>query len=159
MSETLTNIPYEELIVGQSASLTRTVTADDVKIFAASSHDTNPAHLDPEYAAGTQFKEVIMHGMFSAGMISAAIGTRLPGLGTIYLGQDLQFRRPVHIGDTLTATITVLEKNDAKKWVTLETIVTNQNGDKVVVGKANVLAPAEKISRPAIAVPTVTVNA
>ena len=79
-------------------------------------------------------------------------------MGTIYLGQDLQFRRPVYIGDTITATLTVAEKNDAKKWVTLDCVVTNQNGDKVVVGKANVLAPSEKISREAIAVPQVSLK-
>lgn len=158
MSNIISNIPYDELAIGQSASLTRTVSAEDIRLFAAASHDTNPAHLDADYAAGTQFKEVIMHGMWSAGLISAVIGNQLPGMGSIYLGQDLQFRRPVRVGDTITATLTVVEKNDAKKWVTLETVVTNQNGDKVVAGKANVLAPTEKISREAIAVPQVTLT-
>lgn len=158
MSNTISNFTYDELTIGQSASMTRTVSSEDIKLFAAASHDTNPAHLDAEYAAGTMFKEPIMHGMWSAGLISAVIGTQLPGLGTIYLGQDLQFRRPVLVGDTITATLTVIDKNDAKKWVTLETLVTNQNGDKVVVGKANVLAPSEKITRAAIAVPTVSIT-
>ena len=158
MSTIISNIPYTELTIGQSASMSRTVSAEDIALFAAASHDTNPAHLDAGYAAETQFKHVIMHGIWSAGLISAVIGTKLPGMGTIYLGQDLQFRRPVYIGDTITATLTVAEKNDAKKWVTLDCVVTNQNGDKVVVVKANVLAPSEKISREAIAVPQVSLK-
>lgn len=158
MSNLISNIPFDELTIGQSASITRTVGAEDIALFGAVSHDTNPAHFDAEYAAGTPFKQVIMHGIWSAGLISAVIGTKLPGMGTIYLGQDLQFRRPVYIGDTITATLTVTEKNEAKKWVTLDCLVTNQNGDKVVVGKANVLAPSEKISREAIAVPQAVIQ-
>lgn len=158
MSTLIHNTPYDELHIGQSAAMTRTVSADDIKLFAATSHDTNPAHLDADYAAATPFKHIIMHGMWSAGLISAVIGTRLPGLGSIYLGQDLQFRRPVYIGDTLTATLTVTAKNDVKKWVTLDCVVTNQKGEKVVIGQANVLAPSEKISRTAIAVPHATLT-
>ncbi|MBR6026071.1 MAG: MaoC family dehydratase N-terminal domain-containing protein [Neisseriaceae bacterium] len=147
MNKIVENIPYDELVVGQRTELVHTTTEEDVKLFAAASGDTNPAHLDAEYAATTQFKQVIVHGMFSAGLISTAIGTQLPGIGTIYLGQDLQFRRPVYIGDTLTVSISVLEKNDDKKWVTLETLVTNQKGEKVVTGKANVMPPTQKVQR------------
>ena len=95
--------------------------------------------------------------MWSAGLISATIGTQLPGVGTIYLGQDLQFRRPVKIGDTVTAKITVLEKDDTKKRIILETLVINQNGEKVVMGKATVLAPAKKIVCAALPVPRVQI--
>ena len=157
MTDTIENFPFEELTVGQTAQMARTLTREDIAVFAAASLDTNPAHLDDEYAKNTLFGEVIVHGMWSAGLISAAIGTKLPGVGTIYLGQDLQFRRPVKIGDTITAQITVLEKDEAKKRVVLETLVINQNGEKVVVGKATVLAPAEKIVRPAIPVPQVKI--
>lgn len=157
MTDTIENFTFDELTVGQTAQMARTLTREDIAVFAAASLDTNPAHLDDEYAKNTLFGEVIVHGMWSAGLISAAIGTKLPGVGTIYLGQDLQFRRPVKIGDTVTAQITVLEKDEAKKRVILETLVINQNGEKVVVGKATVLAPAEKIVRPAIAVPKVQI--
>ncbi|MBQ9683300.1 MAG: MaoC family dehydratase N-terminal domain-containing protein [Neisseriaceae bacterium] len=157
MTDTIENFTFDELTVGQTAQIARTLTREDIAVFAAASLDTNPAHLDDEYAKNTLFGEVIVHGMWSAGLISAAIGTKLPGVGTIYLGQDLQFRRPVKIGDTVTAQITVLEKDEAKKRVILETLVMNQNGEKVVVGKATVLAPAEKIVRPAIAVPKVQI--
>ena len=157
MTDTIENFPFEELTVGQTAQMARTLTREDIAVFAAASLDTNPAHLDDEYAKNTLFGEVIVHGMWSAGLISAAIGTKLPGVGTIYLGQDLQFRRPVKISDTITAQITVLEKDEAKKRVVLETLVINQNGEKVVVGKATVLAPAEKIVRPAIPVPQVKI--
>ena len=157
MTDTIENFPFEELTVGQTAQMARTLTREDIAVFAAASLDTNPAHLDDEYAKNTLFGEVIVHGMWSAGLISAAIGTKLPGVGTIYLGQDLQFRRPVKIGDTITAQITVLEKDEAKKRVVLETLVINQNGEKVVVGKATVLAPAEKIVRSAIPVPQVKI--
>ena len=157
MTDTIENFTFDELTVGQTAQMARTLTREDIAVFAAASLDTNPAHLDDEYAKNTLFGEVIVHGMWSAGLISAAIGTKLPGVGTIYLGQDLQFRRPVKIGDTVTAQITVLEKDEAKKRVILETLVMNQNDEKVVVGKATVLAPAEKIVRPAIAVPKVQI--
>lgn len=157
MTDTIENFTFDELTVGQTAQMARTLTREDIAVFAAASLDTNPAHLDDEYAKNTLFGEVIVHGMWSAGLISAAIGTKLPGVGTIYLGQDLQFRRPVKIGDTVTAQITVLEKDEAKKRVILDTLVMNQNGEKVVVGKATVLAPAEKIVRPAIAVPKVQI--
>ena len=114
---TFSNITYEELTIGQTASMTRQVTADDVKAFALVTHDYNPAHLDNEYAEQSQFKGVIAHGMWTAGLLSALIGTKFPGLGTIYLNQSLSFRRPVHIDDTLTATLTVKSKDDGKKWL------------------------------------------
>ena len=104
---TFSNFTYDELTIGQTASMTRQVTADDVKAFALVTHDYNPVHLDNEYAEQSQFKGVIAHGMWTAGLLSALIGTKFPGLGTIYLNQSLSFRRPVHIGDTLTATLTV----------------------------------------------------
>ncbi|AUZ06434.1 MULTISPECIES: MaoC/PaaZ C-terminal domain-containing protein [Vitreoscilla] len=139
------NFTYDELSVGQSGGLEKTVTAKDVLLFAAVTGDTNPAHLDPEYAEQTMFKGVIAHGMYSAGLISAVLGTRFPGPGTIYLGQDLQFKRPVNIGDTLTVTLTVADKRDDKKIVTLACEVVNQDGKVVVTGNSTIIAPAISI--------------
>lgn len=155
---TFNNITYDELTIGQSGSMTRQVTAADVKAFAMVTHDYNPAHLDNEYADGSQFKGVIAHGMWAAGLISALLGTKFPGVGTIYLNQSLSFRRPVHIDDTLTATLTVKSKDDEKKWVTLDCQVTNQEGKAVVTGEAQVIPPSEKISRTAIKLDDITLK-
>lgn len=155
---TLTNYTYDELSIGQSASLTRQVTSDDIKAFAMVSHDYNPAHLDSDYADNTQFKGVIAHGMWAAGLISALLGTKFPGVGTIYLNQSLSFRRPVQVDDTLTATLTVSDKNDDKHWVTLDCQVTNQDGKAVVTGQAQVIAPSEKITREVIKLDDMTLT-
>ena len=100
------NVTYDELSVGQSARLLRTVTLEDIQAFAAVSGDINPAHLNPEYADATMFHGVIAHGMLGAALISALFGTQFPGPGTIYLGQELKFTKPVRIGDTLTVLAT-----------------------------------------------------
>jgi len=149
---TLQNFTFDELTIGQTASYTRTVSEEDVKLFAAVSGDVNPVHLDAEFAAGTMFKERIAHGMYTAGLISAAIAMEMPGPGTIYLGQNLRFERPVKIGDTITVTLKVLEKTPGKNFVQLDTTATNQTGKTVVSGTANVLPPAEKlrIDRPPV---------
>lgn len=149
------NLTYDELSVGQSAQLERTLGADDIRAFAAVSGDTNPAHLDPEYAADTLFHGVVAHGMWGAALISALLGTKFPGPGTIYLEQHLQFTKPVHIGDTLTVIATVLTKEKSHRRVVLDCQVCNQNGAVVVHGNAVVMAPATKVRRPAIAVPTI----
>ncbi|OEY65276.1 MaoC family dehydratase [Marinobacter sp. X15-166B] len=112
----------EDLSVGMTASLAKTVTEADIVKFAEVSGDTNPVHLDAEYAAGTMFKQRIAHGMLSAALISAVLGTRLPGPGAIYLDQHLSFRAPVFIGDTVDASVTVTEIDDKRRRVTLETI-------------------------------------
>ncbi len=114
----------EDLEVGQSASYAKTITEADVILFAGISGDDNPVHINAEYAAETMFKERIVHGMFSAALISAVLGTRLPGPGAIYIDQQIQFKAPVHIGDTVTATARVLEINHERRRVTLETICT-----------------------------------
>lgn len=158
MAEMIENVTFDELKVGDSRSLERTVTKEDIILFAAVSHDTNPAHLDEEYANNSMFKSVIIHGMWTAGLISCILGTRFPGFGTIYMGQDMQFRRPVRIGDTVKATLTVESLDPEKKKVVLDCLVTNQKDEKVLVGKATVLAPTEKIRREAIDVPKVTIG-
>ena len=130
----------EDLSVGQSAELVRAVTEADIVAFAAVTGDTNPVHLDADYAATTSFGERIAHGMLSAGHISAVLGTVLPGPGAVYLSQTLAFRRPVKIGAEVTAKVTVTAIDEAKGRVTLAT-VCQVNGKTVVDGEAVVLVP------------------
>jgi 3-hydroxybutyryl-CoA dehydratase len=137
-------ICFEDLHIGMSASTAKTITEADILLYAAVSTDTNPAHLNAEYAATTPFKERIAHGMLSAGLISAVLGTRLPGPGTIYLGQTLSFRRPVKIGDTVTATAEVTALDPEKKRATLRTICTVA-GKTVIEGEATVIPPAAPV--------------
>lgn len=155
MTETdlIENLTYAELSIGQSARLIRTLTLADIQAFAAVSGDTNPAHLDPEYANDTLFHGVIAHGMWGGALISALLGTQFPGPGTIYLQQDLHFARPVRIGDTLTVTVTVTAKDDVKKRVDLDCSVLNQNAERVLFGSARVLAPTQKVRRPRSSIP------
>jgi len=132
---------FEDLREGQSASLAKTITEADILLFAAVSTDTNPVHIDAEAAAKSQFGERIAHGMLSAGLISAVLGTRLPGPGTIYLGQTLRFRAPVKIGATVTATVEVTALDPEKKRATLRTICTVA-GKAVIEGEATVMVPS-----------------
>ena len=149
------NTTYDELSIGQSATLTRTLTLNDIRAFAAVSGDTNPAHLDPAYAEQTLFHGVIGHGMWGGSLISAVLGTQFPGPGTIYLHQDLDFTKPVRIGDTLQVTVTVSTKDDLKKRVELQCEVRNQHDEIVLRGMARVMAPVQKVRRPKIAVPQI----
>ena len=142
-TEWLENVTYDELSVGQSARLLRTLTQADIQAFAAVSGDTNPAHLNPEYANDTLFHGVIAHGMWGGALISALLGTQFPGPGTIYLEQNLKFVKPVRIGDTLTVTATVVSKDDEKKRAELDCQVINQKGAVVLHGTARVMPPTE----------------
>jgi 3-hydroxybutyryl-CoA dehydratase len=130
----------EDLTVGKCAELTRTVSAADLDAFAAVTGDENPVHLDAAYAATTSFGERIAHGMLSAGFISAVLGTKLPGPGAVYISQSLRFRRPVKIGDEVTARAEVAEIDWAKGRVTLKTDC-KVAGKVVVDGEAVVMAP------------------
>jgi len=130
----------EDLSVGQSADLVRTVGEADIIAFAAVSGDNNPVHLDADYAATTSFGERIAHGMLSASYISAVIGTQLPGPGAIYLSQALRFKRPVKIGDEVTARATISEIDTAKARVTLTTVCL-VNGKPVIEGEALIMVP------------------
>ncbi len=133
-------VAIEKLHVGMTASLERTVAPDDVERFAEVTGDSNPLHFDAEFAATTVFGAPIAHGILSAGYISAVIGTRLPGPGTIYLSQQLRFRAPVRIGDTVTARVTVAAVDRARRRVRLDTACVV--GDAVVLdGEALVLVP------------------
>jgi phosphate acetyltransferase len=151
----LKNFTFDELKVGESASLLRMVGRDDIDLFAAVSGDVNPAHLDTTFAATDLFGHVVAHGMWTAALVSAVLGTKLPGPGTIYLGQDLRFIKPVAPGDTITVTVTVKEKRPEKHIVLLDTSCTNQSGEKVLSGTATVIAPANKIEWPRSKLPTV----
>lgn len=128
------------ITVGTTASFTKTITADDIQAFRSASGDTNPLHVDAEYAARTRFKQPIAHGILSASVISAAIGTQLaPDSVVIYLRQNLQFRAPVMPGEEVTATVTATEVDAERSRVTLETKVTNAEGTDVVLGDAMVM--------------------
>ena len=142
----LANITYEEITVGQTASYSRLVEERDIALFAAVSGDVNPVHLDADFAAGTVFGERIAHGMLTGAFISAALAMELPGPGTVYLGQSLRFRLPVKIGDTVTVTLEVTDKQDRRNIVTLDCRAHNQAGKLVATGTAEVMAPAQKIS-------------
>jgi 3-hydroxybutyryl-CoA dehydratase len=132
---------YDQLSIGDSDRFSKTVTDADIYLFAGVTGDLNPAHIDEAYAQGTFFKTRIAHGMLSAGFISAVIGTRLPGPGTVYLQQSLNFLAPVRIGDTVTASAEVIEKIDAKRRIRLKTTCVNQDGVEVLSGEALVSPP------------------
>ena len=135
---------FESLAVGQAAEVSSLITSREVELFAEATGDRNPVHLDEEVAAKSQFGGRIAHGMLTAGLVSAAIASKLPGPGAIYLGQSLRFTRPVRIGDTVTVKLEVLEVIAAKRRVRLATICTNQNGETVMDGEATVMVPDER---------------
>ena len=149
------NRTFAELKIGDSASLTRQLTPGDITLFAVMSGDVNPAHVDAEYAKSDMFHEVIAHGMWGGTLISTVLGTELPGPGTIYLGQTFRFRHPVALGDTVTVTVKIAKKDDARHRVQLDCAVTNQKGEVVIDGSAEVIAPVEKISRERVELPDV----
>lgn len=155
--EYIENQTFDEIDIGQTASLQRVLTKDDILLFAAVSGDVNPAHVDEEFARSEIFQKIIAHGMWGASLISTVLGTVLPGPGTIYLGQTLRFRRPVAVGDEITVTVTAQDKNEDKHRVTFDCQCTNQKGDAVITGTADVLAPTEKIKRPKMVLPEVRV--
>ena len=126
------NRTFEEIQPGDRASLSRTLTTEDIELFALVSGDVNPAHLDPDYAATDMFHRIIAHGMWGGGLISAVLGTELPGPGAIYLSQSLSFLRPVGLGDTITASVEVIEKRPEKRIVVFDCRCTNQDGEDVI---------------------------
>ncbi|MDP3256724.1 bifunctional enoyl-CoA hydratase/phosphate acetyltransferase [Bosea sp. (in: a-proteobacteria)] len=154
----LKNRTFDELEVGESASLVRIVGRDDIDLFATVSGDENPAHLDAAFAATDLFGHIVAHGMWTAALVSAVLGTKLPGPGTIYLGQDLRFRKPVAPGDTITVTVTVQEKRPEKRHVLLDTRATNQQGEEILTGTATVIAPQHQIVWPRTKLPEVSLR-
>lgn len=154
----LENYPINELVVGQTATYSKTLTERDVILFAACSGDVNPVHLDKEYAATTPFGEPIGHGMWTGSLVSAAIATQLPGPGSVYRSQSLSFKHPVKIGDAVTVTLTVSEIKERVKLVTLECEAHNQDGKLIAKGVAEVIAPAEKLRIKGGEVPAITIG-
>lgn len=132
---------FEDLEVGMHDVYAKTITDADIVVFTGISGDTNPVHLNHEFAAGTMFEGRIAHGMLSAGFISTVIGTKLPGPGCIYVGQTLKFKAPVRVGDTVAAHCTVTELMPEKKFIKLSTQC--MVGDKVVIdGEATIMVPS-----------------
>jgi 3-hydroxybutyryl-CoA dehydratase len=129
-------LAYDEIKLGDGASRSLTITEAHIVAYAGLTGDVNPVHVDAEFAKQTMFGERIAHGMLVAGLISAVLGTQLPGPNSIYLGQELRFTAPVKIGDTVTAVVTVTEKRDDKKIIKLQTTVSNQRGEIVIDGSA-----------------------
>ncbi len=143
----LENRTFAEINVGDRAFVRRILTERDVRLFAAISGDVNPAHLDAEYARSSMFQDIIGHGMWGASLISAVLGTQLPGPGAVYLSQELKFLKPVRLGDEVTVSVTVRRKYD-KNRIAFDCECRNQRGEIAIAGEAVVLAPEEKVKRP-----------
>jgi phosphotransacetylase/acyl dehydratase len=148
------NRTFEEIEVGESVSLSRTLTKEDIELFAAVSGDVNPVHVDESFARDDMFHQVIAHGMWAGALISTLLGTELPGPGTIYRSQTFRFRHPVVLGDTVVVSVTVREKHPPRDIV-LDCRVVNDAGKVAIEGTADVIAPQKKIKRPRITVPEV----
>jgi 3-hydroxybutyryl-CoA dehydratase len=134
-------LTIKELNIGDKASFEKTITETDVYLYAGITGDLNPAHINQRESENTMFKGRIAHGMLTAGLVSAVLGMKLPGPGTIYLGQELKFTAPVKFGDTIKAEIEVIEKIEEKNRMKLSTICTNQEGNVVLKGIATVMPP------------------
>jgi phosphate acetyltransferase len=153
--ERIENRTFDEIKLGDAASLVRTLTEKDIEVFAIMSGDVNPAHVDAQFAQSDSFHKVVAHGMWSGAMISTVLGTELPGPGTIYADQTLHFHAPVGLGDTVTLTVKVAKKIAETRHVVLDCRATNQRGEAVITGTAEVIAPDKKISRPRVALPEI----
>ncbi|MEE2732673.1 MAG: MaoC/PaaZ C-terminal domain-containing protein [Pseudomonadota bacterium] len=151
----LENTPFDELVVGMTATYTKSVSEDDIKLFAILSGDTNPIHLDEEYAKTTPFGGCIAHGAMCAVIISAAVATKFPGPGSIYAGQEMRFKKPVRPGDTLTAHLELVEKKRRGNIVLIQNEIKNQNGETVFLGVSTVVAPTEKVVAKPVELPRV----
>ena len=151
------NRTFDEIEVGDSARTTRTLSLQDIELFAAMSGDMNPVEMDPAYARDAMFHQVVAHGMWSGSLISAVLGMQLPGPGTIYLSQDLHFHAPINVGDTIDAIVTVTGKDPLQQRVTLHCYVRNQYGVDVILGTAQVQAPIEKVRCSRVDLPDVQI--
>ncbi|MGD9591579.1 MAG: bifunctional enoyl-CoA hydratase/phosphate acetyltransferase [Candidatus Berkiella sp.] len=156
MVDYIENRTFDEIKIGDCATIKHTLTHEDIALFACVSGDVNPAHVDPEFAKSDMFHKIIAHGMWGGALISSVLGTELPGPGTIYLDQSLKFEFPVSIGDTITAIVTVVNKNPKNHIIELDCLCTNQTGKHVISGKATVIAPLEKVKRKRIELPKLT---
>ena len=152
------NRTFDELAIGDSAELTRTLRKEDIELFAILSGDVNPAHVDEDFAKSDIFHKVIAHGMWGGALISAVLGTELPGPGTIYVDQSLHFHRPVGLGDTVVVRVTVRSKDIATKQVVLDCACLNQASEILIEGEARVVAPTQKVRRPRAMLPEVHIH-
>lgn len=154
----LVNITFDEINVSDQCSYKKKMTEKDLVLFSAVSGDVNPVHLDKTFAANSIFKERIAHGMWSASLVSATLATVMPGPGTIYLSQLIEFHRPVKIDDELEVILTAKSKDEVKKTVTFTCDVKNQMGKSVASGEAVVIAPTKKIRVAKPELPEITIN-
>ncbi|MGP5307327.1 bifunctional enoyl-CoA hydratase/phosphate acetyltransferase [Vreelandella alkaliphila] len=154
-NDLIENRTYDEITVGDEAHLEKRLTMEDIKLFAVMSGDINPSHVDSDFAKSSRFQEVIAHGMWGGALISTVLGTQLPGPGTVYLTQSLQFKAPVRLGDVLRVSVRTIEKDDQHHRITFACRCENQRGDTVIEGDASVLAPIKKIQRPRALLPKV----
>src|SRR5829696_2892470 len=152
------NRTFAEIEIGETAATSHGLTKSELEGFAAVSGDFNPTHLNDEYARSRGLRAPVAHGMWTASLISSLLGNRLPGAGTVYLGQELRFRAPVFLGDTVTATVTVAGKDPGTRTVRLDCLCTNQQGEEVLSGVAEVTAPATREAIPLIERPTFSVQ-
>lgn len=153
----LTNTPYSELAIGQSACIEKRLTMEDIRLFAVMTGDTNPVNLDAQFAQSSRFHDIVAHGMWGGALISAVLGTELPGAGTTHHQQTLNFHGAVRLGDVLTVTVTVCEKRPDQQ-VVFDCQVVNQVAECVLSGQAVVIAPTEKIESEVIELPDVLIN-
>ncbi len=130
---------FEDIKIGEKASISRSYSEEDVELFVQVSQDHNPIHSSEYYAKATRFKRRIVPGLLTASMISGVLGTKLPGYGTIYVAQELKFLLPVYFGDNLTCEVEVIEKIEAKRIIILDTKIVNQDSAVVISGKATVM--------------------
>jgi phosphotransacetylase/acyl dehydratase len=153
--DVIENRTFDEIELGETASLVRTLSRKDIELFAIMSGDVNPAYVDDEYARNDMFHKIIAHGMWGASLISTLLGTKLPGPGTIYLGQTLCFQQPVAVGDTITVTVTATAKGTKQNRVIFDCQCINQRGEVVISGSTEVIAPMDKVKRPRVILPKV----
>ncbi|MDT3672264.1 MAG: bifunctional enoyl-CoA hydratase/phosphate acetyltransferase [Aromatoleum sp.] len=158
VSQFIQNRVFDEIQVGDRAELVRTLRPDDIHLFAVMSGDVNPTHVDAEFARSSQFREVVGHSMWGSTLISTVLGTEFPGPGTVYVSQSLNFWRPITIGDTLTIGVTCREKYEHNHHIVFDCVAVNQDGLKIIDGRAEVQAPTEKIKRARINLPEVTIS-
>lgn len=152
------NRTFDEIKIGDSAQTVRVLRAVDIQLFAAISGDINPTHLDPDFAHSGQFREIVAHSLWGGTLVSAVLGSELPGPGTVYVSQSFSFRRPVTVGDTLTVTVTCREKHEHNHHIVFGCLAVNQSGVTVMDGIAEVTAPTEKIRRPRILPPDISIS-
>ena len=158
VKQIIENRTFDEIEIGDFAELSRTLRPDDIHLFAAMSGDVNPTHVDTEFARSSQFREVVGHSMWGSTLISTVLGTEFPGPGTVYVSQNLNFHRPITIGDTLTITVTCKQKFTHNHHMLMDCLAVNQDGLKIIDGVAEIQAPTDKIRRTRMALPEITIS-